>query len=46
MLSIQITKFKLRQYQWRAIFPNVILVKVTRYMVVGNNYMVNQPIVT
>ena len=32
-LSIQIAKFKLRQYQLRAISPHLVLAKFTRYMV-------------
>ena len=32
-VTIQIVKFKLCQYQWRAISPNLMLTKVTRYMV-------------
>ena len=32
-VSIQITKFKLPQYQWRAISPNLMMAKVTRYKV-------------
>ena len=34
MLSIQITKLKFRQYKLRAISPNLIFAKVTRYMVI------------
>ena len=30
-LSIQIAKFKIQQYQLRAILPNLILAKITRY---------------
>ena len=33
MLSIQITKFKFRQYQLRAVLPDLMLAKVTRYTV-------------
>ena len=33
MLSIQIAKFKFRQYQLRAISPNLMLAKVTHYTV-------------
>ena len=33
-VSIQIAKFKLRQYQWRAISPHLMLAKVTRYTVI------------
>ena len=33
-LSIQITKFKFHQYKLRAILPNLMLSKVTRYTVV------------
>ena len=32
-LSIQIAKFKFRQYQLRAVSPNLMLAKVTRYTV-------------
>ena len=32
-VSIQIAKFKLRQYEWRAISPNLMLAKVSRYTV-------------
>ena len=35
MLIIQIVKFKFRQYQMRAISPNLMLVKVTCYMVLN-----------
>ena len=31
-LSIQITKLKFHQYQTRAVLPNLMLTKVTRYM--------------
>ena len=34
MLSIQITKFKFRQYQLKAISPNLMLAKITRCMVI------------
>ena len=34
-VSIQIAKFKPRQSQWRANSPNLMLAKVTRYMVCG-----------
>ena len=33
MLSIQIAKFKFRQCQLRAISPNLMLAKITRYTV-------------
>ena len=33
-LSIQNAKFKFHQYQLRAIFPNLMLVKVTHYYTV------------
>ena len=36
VVSVQIAKFKLRQYQWRAILPNLMLAKVTRYTVYFN----------
>ena len=32
-VSIKIAKFKLCQYQWRAISPNLIFAKVTCYTV-------------
>ena len=32
--SIQITKFKFFQYHWRAISPNLMLAKVTRYTII------------
>ena len=32
-LSIQITKFKFRQYQVRAVLPNLLLTNVTCYTV-------------
>ena len=32
-LSIQIAKFKFPQYELRAVTPNLMLAKVTRYMV-------------
>ena len=35
-VSIQIAKFKFFQYQWRAISPNLMLAKVTRYTVQQN----------
>ena len=31
-LSIQIAKFKFRQYQLKAVSPNLMLAKVTRYL--------------
>ena len=33
VVSIQIAKFKLRQYQWRVTLPNLMLAKVTRCIV-------------
>ena len=33
MLSIQIAKFKFRQYQMRVVSPNLMLAKVTRYAI-------------
>ena len=33
MLSIQITKFKFHKYQLRAMWPNLMLTKLTRYTV-------------
>ena len=30
-LSIQITKFEFHQYEMRAVLPNLMLTKVTRY---------------
>ena len=39
--SVQIIKVKIRQYQWRAILPNLMLIKVTRYMVDQYNYYYN-----
>ena len=33
MLYVQIAKFKFRQYQMRAVSPNLILAKVTHYVV-------------
>ena len=38
MLSIQVTKFKFPQYQPRAISPNLMLTKVTSYMVIFNGH--------
>ena len=35
MLSTQIAKFKLRQYQLRAISPNLMLAKITHYNMVA-----------
>ena len=32
-LNIQIAKFKIRQYKLRAILPNLMFAKVTRYTV-------------
>jgi hypothetical protein len=32
-VSVQIAKFLHHQYQWRAILPNLMLAKVTRYIV-------------
>ena len=37
MLSIQIAKFKFHQYQVRAVLPNLMLAKVTRYTVVHSS---------
>ena len=34
MLRIQIAKFEFRQYQLKAVSPNLMLAKVTRYTVI------------
>ena len=42
VVIIQIAEFKLHQYQWRAISPNLMLAKTTHYnnnMVHGNMYV-------
>ena len=40
-LSIQIAKFKCRQYQLRAVSPNLMFTKITCYTVYGLNPMDN-----
>ena len=39
VVGIQITEFKLHQYQWRAISPKFMLAKVTRYVVCIMHYI-------
>jgi hypothetical protein len=38
-VSIQIAKFKLHQYRWRAILPNLMFAKVIHYTVCINTHL-------
>jgi hypothetical protein len=42
VVSIQITQFKVRQYQWRPISPNLILAKVTRSTVIKDTIEITE----